>query len=60
MFCSAELSLVAVKMRKSYLVTGSFWYDFTESQAASFKHFQGQNHHFGVFEAGYWKDFQIE
>ena len=27
------LSLAAGKMRKNYLVTGSFWYDCTESQA---------------------------
>ncbi len=28
------------------------------SQAASCKHFQGQNRCFSVFETGYWKDFQ--
>jgi hypothetical protein len=27
------LSLAAGKMRKNYLVTGSFWYDCSESQA---------------------------
>jgi hypothetical protein len=39
MFSSADLSLAAGKMRKNQLVTGGFRYDFTESQAASFKHF---------------------
>jgi hypothetical protein len=58
MFSSADLSLAAGKMRKHYLVTGGFRYDFTESQAASCKHFQCQNHRFIAFEAGYWKDFQ--
>jgi hypothetical protein len=28
------------------------------SQAASCKHIQRQNHCFGVFETGYWKDFK--
>jgi hypothetical protein len=40
------------------LVIGGFRYYFTESQAASCKHFQRQNRRFRVFEAGYWKDFQ--
>ncbi len=51
-------SLAAEKMRKNELVTGSFRYDFTKSQAASCKHFQCQNRRFRVFEAGNWKDFQ--
>jgi hypothetical protein len=42
------------------LVTSGFLYDFTESQAASCKHFQYQNRRFRVFEAGYWKYFQNE
>jgi hypothetical protein len=42
MFSSADLSLVAGKMRKNELVTGGFPYGFTESQAASCKHFQCQ------------------
>jgi len=33
-------------------------FSFTESQAASCKHFQCQNRRFRFFEAGYWKDFQ--
>jgi hypothetical protein len=37
MFFSANVSLAAEKMRKNQLVTGSFQYDFTESQAASCK-----------------------
>jgi hypothetical protein len=55
---SADLSLTAGKMHKNELGTGGFRYDFTESQAASCKHFQSQNHRFRVFEGGYWKDFQ--
>jgi hypothetical protein len=39
-------------MRKKYLVTGSFHYAFTESQAASCMHFQYQIRRFGV-EVGY-------
>jgi hypothetical protein len=58
MFFSAHLSLDTGKIRKNYLVSGGFLYDFTESQAASCKHFQCQNCRFSVFEAGYWKDFQ--
>jgi hypothetical protein len=54
----SDLSLAAGTMRKNYLVTGGFRYDFTESQAASSKHFQGQNRRWRVFEAGYWKDFK--
>jgi hypothetical protein len=46
------------KLRRNQLTTGGNGYDFTESQAASCKHFQGQNRRFRVFEAGYWKDFQ--
>ncbi len=38
--------------------TGGFRDCFTESQAASCKHFQSQNHRFRVYEGGYWKDFQ--
>jgi hypothetical protein len=51
MFFSADFSLAAEKMRKNQLVTGSFQYDFRESQAASCKPW--------VFEVGYWKDFKI-
>jgi hypothetical protein len=50
MFSSADLSLAAGTMCENE-VTGGFWYDFTESQAASCKHFR-------VKTAGYWKDFQ--
>jgi hypothetical protein len=32
--------------------------DFTESQAASYKHFQYQNRRFKVFETCDWKDLQ--
>jgi hypothetical protein len=39
---SADLSLAAWKMCENE-VTGGFQYDFTESQAASCKHFQCQN-----------------
>jgi hypothetical protein len=42
MFFSADLSLAAGEMRKKYFVIGSFLYDFTESQAASCKHFQAK------------------
>ncbi len=35
-----------------------FWYDFTESQAASCKYFQCQNRCFRVFRAACWRDFQ--
>jgi hypothetical protein len=42
MFSSADLSLAAGEIRKKYFVTGSFQYDFTESQAASCKHFQAK------------------
>jgi hypothetical protein len=34
MFPSADLSIAEGKMRKNYLVTGGFLYDFKESQAA--------------------------
>ncbi len=46
------------EMRKNYLVTGRFQYDFTESKTDSCMHFQCQNRRFRVFEAGYWKNFQ--
>jgi hypothetical protein len=52
MFSSADLSLSAGKMRRNKLVTGGFRYDFTESQAASCKHFQCQSRRFRVFKAG--------
>jgi hypothetical protein len=58
MFSSADFLLAAGKMRKNELVTGSFWYYFTESQEASNMHCQCQNLQFRVFEAGFWKDFQ--
>jgi hypothetical protein len=58
MFSSAGLSLAAGKMRRNKLVTGGFRYDFTESQAASSKHFQCQSRRFMVFAAGYWNYFQ--
>jgi hypothetical protein len=58
MFSSADLSLAAGKMRKNHFVTGSFRYDFTESQAAPCKHFQCQHRLFKVFEAGFWTDFK--
>ncbi len=45
--------------RKCHKMDIFFRYDFTESQEASCKHFQGQNRHFRVFESGYSKDFQI-
>jgi hypothetical protein len=45
-------------MRKNQHATGGFWQDFTESQAASCKHFQRQNRRFSFFAVGYWKDFQ--
>jgi hypothetical protein len=54
MFSSADLSLAAGKMRENKLVTGGFRYYFTESQAASCKHFPCQNRRFMVLEAGYW------
>ncbi len=57
MFSSADFSLAAGKMRENYLVTGGFLYYFTESQAASCKHFQWQDRRFRVCEAGYCKDF---
>jgi predicted nucleic-acid-binding Zn-ribbon protein len=57
MFSSADLLLAAGK-RKNLLVTGGFRNDFTESQAASFYHFQCKNCSFKVFEARYWKHFQ--
>jgi hypothetical protein len=50
MFSSADLSLAAGKMRKSY--TGGFRYDFTEPQAVFCKHFHRQIRRFRVFEAG--------
>jgi hypothetical protein len=43
MFSNADLSLAAGKMHKNLIITGGFRYDFTESQAASCKHFQYQN-----------------
>ena len=52
MFSSVNPSLAAGKMRKKYLVTGSFQYAFTESQAASCMHFQYQNRRFRV-KVGY-------
>jgi hypothetical protein len=58
MLSSAVLSLAAEKMLQNKLVTGGFQHDFKESQPASCLHFQYQNHHFKVFEAGYWKHFQ--
>jgi hypothetical protein len=58
MFSSADLSLAAGKMRKNKLVTDGFRYDFTYSQAASYKHFQCLNRSFMIFEEGYCKDFQ--
>ncbi len=39
-------------MRKNYLASGGFLYDFTESQAASLEDSQCQNRAFVVFEAG--------
>jgi hypothetical protein len=45
-------------MRRNELVTGDFQYDFTESQAASCKHFQRQSRRFMVLKDGYWMDFQ--
>jgi hypothetical protein len=57
-FSSAGLSLAADKMRRNKLVTGGFRYDFTESQAASCKHFQRQSRRFMVFNASYWMGFQ--
>jgi hypothetical protein len=39
-------------------LTCGFRYDFTESQAASCKHFQCKNHRFRFFEAGFWKEFE--
>ncbi len=51
MFSNADLSLATGKMCKSYFFTGSFWFDFTELQVASCKHFQCQNLCFRVFEA---------
>jgi hypothetical protein len=57
-FSGANLSLAAGKMRKNYLVKGSFWYGLTEPQAASCKHFQCQNRRFRVFTVGYWNDSQ--
>jgi hypothetical protein len=59
MFSSADLSFAAGKMRENLHVTIGFRYSFTESQAASCKHFQCQNRRFRVFESGYWKYFQI-
>jgi hypothetical protein len=39
MFSCADLSLAEGKMRKNQLITGGFWYDFIELQAASCQHF---------------------
>ncbi len=58
MFSIADLSLAAGKMCTNSLVTGGFRCDFTESQAASCRHYQCQNCRFRFFEAGYEKDFQ--
>jgi hypothetical protein len=58
MFSSAHLSLAAEKMVKNSLVTGGLRDDFTESKAATSKHFQCQNRRFRAFEAGYWKNIQ--
>jgi hypothetical protein len=38
--------------------TGGFQYYFTGSQAASYMHFQCQNHRFRAPEEGYWYYFQ--
>jgi hypothetical protein len=57
MFSGAGLSLAAEKMGRNKLVTGGFRYDFTESQAASCKHFHRQSRRFMVFKAGYWMVF---
>jgi hypothetical protein len=46
------------KSARINLVTGGFWYDVTEFQASSCKHFQCQNRRFSAFDTGYWKDFQ--
>jgi hypothetical protein len=43
MLSSDDLSLAAGKMPKNLLVTGGFRYDFSESQAASCKHFNAKN-----------------
>jgi hypothetical protein len=48
MFFGADLSLAAGKMRKNQLGTDDFRYDFTESQAASCKHFQSKSPLFGL------------
>jgi hypothetical protein len=58
MFTGADLSLAAGKMRKNYLVKGGFLYDFTESKAASCRHFQCEYRLIRIFEAVFWKDFQ--
>jgi hypothetical protein len=56
MFSSDDLSLAAGKMCTEFTLSPvAFRYYFTESQAASCKHFQCQNRRF--IEAGYWKDF---
>jgi hypothetical protein len=47
MFFSADLSLAAGKMRKNYLVTGGFRYNFKETQALSVRIFSVK-----IFEAG--------
>ncbi len=53
---SHRLQGKCAKINLSQAASGT--YDFTESQAASCRHFQSQNRRFRVFEAGYWKDFQ--
>ncbi len=61
MFSSAVFLLAAGKICKNQLVTDGFWYVFTDSQAASCKHFHCRNCRFRVFfffEADYWNDFQ--
>jgi hypothetical protein len=57
-FSSAGLLLAAGKMCNNKPVTGGFWHDFTESQAASSMQFKCENGCFRGFEAGYRKDFQ--
>ncbi len=52
-FSSADTSLPAGKRRG----TGGFRYDFTESQAASCKHFKSWNSRFRVFKGTQYWDF---
>jgi hypothetical protein len=57
--CQTKAELLWPSLPPHFSLPSTFnLYDFTKSQATSYKHFQCQNRRFGVVEAGNWKDFQ--